>query len=147
MKIVIRASSFVIWILLMTACGSVLPSTAPSPVPTRIRVAPGQVVDIPVEPKAGPTEENPVVTLHITIADEKKNAPVKANWVTLGDREVGRDVSELILQLPGDLRDHPLLLHVEADGYQPWEMVLRHYVKYSRRLEWNIVLRPKGQVN
>ena len=94
-------------------------------VPTQIRVAPGQVIDIPVDPKTGPIEENPVIILSIMITDEKKNAPIKARLVNLGGQEVGRNVSELVIQLPGDLRDHPVHLHVEADNYLPWEMVMR----------------------
>ncbi len=144
-KALIVVAAFAL-LLLATACSvaSPTPSNTPTPVPTRVRVTAGQTIPLPVEPRAGPTEEYPTLTLHAIITDELRSTPVKARRVILGGKEIARDVSEFNVQLPGDIRDAPLLLQVEAEGYDPWSLVLRHKVNYSRHIYWEITLKPKG---
>ncbi len=144
-KALIAVAAFAL-LLLATACATATPnpSNTPTPVPTRVRVTAGQTIPLPIEPRAGPTEEYPTLTLHAIITDELRSTPVKARRVVLGGKEIARDVSEFNVQLPGDIRDAPLMLQVEAEGYDLWSLVLRHKVNYSRHLYWEIALKPKG---
>ena len=133
-------------LLALVACGiePTAPAPAPTAAPTRIWLAPGETMRLPVEPQTGPTEEAPTLTFHILVTDELRRTPVTVRRVLLGGKEIAHNVSEFVMQLPGDIADHPLLFQVEADGYEPWGLVLRHRVKYSRHVYWGIALRPKG---
>lgn len=135
-----------LFLLLASACGvaTPIPTSTLAPVPTRVRVRAGQTIPLPLEPRAGPTEEYPTLTLHAIITDELRNTPVQVQRVILGGKEIARNVNAFDVQLPGDIRDTPLLLQVEAEGYEPWALVLRHKVNYSRHLYWEITLQPKG---
>ena len=135
----------VLLLILASACAVVTPAPTNSPTlaPTRVRVTAGQTISLPIEPHAGPTEEYPTLTLHAIITDEFRNTPVQVQRVRLGGREIARNVSAFDVQLPGDIRDTPLLLQVETEGYEPWALVLRHRVNYSRHLYWEITLKPK----
>jgi hypothetical protein len=99
---------------------------------TRIQIRSGQTISVPLEPRTGPTEAVPTWTIQATILDQSRNTPVKADRVRLGEQELARNVSEFRVQLPGDIRESPLLLQIEAAGYEPWSVVLRHKVNYSR---------------
>ena len=136
-------------LLALVACG--IAPTAPAPTalaptaaPTRIWLAPGERMRLPIEPRTGPTEESPTLTFHILVTDELRQTPVIARRVLLGGKEIAHNVSEFVMQLPGDIQDHPLLLQIEADGYEPWGLVLRQRINYSRHIYWGIPLRPKG---
>lgn len=133
LKALITVTVFAL-VLLASACATA----------TRVRVTAGQTIPLPIEPRAGPTEEYPTLTLHATITDELRNIPVKARRVILGGKEIARDVSEFNVQLPGDIRDVPLMLQVEAEGYEPWGLVLRHRINYSWHVYWEIILKPRG---
>jgi hypothetical protein len=135
-------------IILQSACTGapppLIPTSTPLPRPTRVQVASGQTVSLPLEPRAGPTEVMPFLSLHAFIIDEWRKIPMRARRVTLNGTEIARDVTEITLQMPGDTRDTPLMLQVEAEGYEVWALVFRHKINYSRNWDWDIVLRPKG---
>lgn len=135
-----------LFLVLVSACAvaTPTPTITPTPAPTRVRVTAGQTIPLPIEPRAGPTEEYPTITLHATITDELRNTPVQVRRVILGGKEIAKNVNAFDVQLPGDIRDTPLLLQVEAEGYEPWALVLRHKVNYSRHLYWEITLKPTG---
>ncbi len=129
-------------LLITCACGSSTPNPVASPAPTRIRILAGETIRLPVEPNVGPTEENATLTFHFTVVDKVRRTPVKVRSVKLGDHEIVRNVNEFSVQLPGNTLDIPLLLHVEADGYETWESVFRHRVYHSRVVYFELELSP-----
>ena len=127
--------------LLLAACNAATPTIAPpSPTASYLLVRPGETLRLPVEPQAGPTAEYPTLTFHLRFQDEVSGNPVRVRAVILGGQEIGRDVTEITFQMPGDTMDYPLEIRVEADGYQLWGLVFRHRVKYSRHMYWDVVL-------
>jgi hypothetical protein len=128
-------------VLLMTACGTPAPTVMPTPTLTRLVIPPGGTIRVPIEPKPGPTEESPILMFHFEIRDAAKKNLVKANSVKLGGKEIIHNASEFAVQMPGNTVDTPLLLRIEADGYESWEHVFRHRVNHSRTIYFVLELK------
>ena len=76
--------------------------------------------------------------------DRLKRVPVKVRSVKLGGKEIARNVDEFVVQLPDNMLDTPLLLQVEADGYETWSSVFRHRLYRSRSVYFELELQPKS---
>lgn len=117
-----------------------------SPDPTEgERLAPGERLRAPVEPVAGPTEENPTVTLQVKVSDAETEQPVAATIMVDG-RIIETDTTELQLRLPGRLRDRRVPIVISALGYKEWGTTVNWNVNHSRILEAPIRLNKLAPV-
>ena len=115
---------------LLVACDSE-PGPTPKLTPERLILEPGRMMRFPVNPVPGPTEENPVITLRLTMTDIDTGAPVAAN-VAVDGEFLKTNVTQIDVALPGQLTKRPIPIEVQAADYQTWSLEARWSLDHSR---------------